>query len=239
MQPGPKISAKGQQEPAVALRLGPTAPSATAMHELVRPRISTFAGGSRTPRPTDASTRAYAIPNSGKTAVHSWGRSPARQARRIKLLQHGNGELRVIYFESPGYTKRRVANPYREGVPNSLRPETHDTLTSGSSTFFTFMRKYKTSAGPTYVTWEPIGGGRTRPGVTAHRLPGLLTTTDSCRLTAWRKPRTAGLNERRDCDGTIGSTVYRTNPRPIHAACSIEEGPPAGQCTSDPLGETS
>ena len=128
MQPGPKISAKGQQEPAVALRLGPTAPSATAMHELVRPRISTFAGGSRTPRPTDASTRAYAIPNSGKTAVHSWGRSPARQARRIKLLQHSKGGLRVIYFESPGYTKRRVANPYREGVlltPCDPRPTTH------------------------------------------------------------------------------------------------------------------
>jgi hypothetical protein len=200
------------------------------MHELVRPRISTYAGGSRTPRPADASTRTYAISNSGKTAVLSCGRSPTRHARHIEFRRHGNGGLRMIYFESPGYTKRRVANPYREGVPNPLRPETHDTLTSGSSTFFTFMRKYKTSAGPSYVTWELIGGGRTGPGVTAHRLPGLLTTTDSCRLTAWRKPRTAGLNERRDCDGTIGSTVYRTNPRPIHAACSIEEGPPAGQC---------
>jgi hypothetical protein len=142
------------------------------MHELVCPRISTYAGGSRTPRPADASTRTYAISNSGKTAVRSWGRSPTRYARHIKFLRHGNGGLRVIYFESSGYTKRRAANPYREGVPNPLRPETHDTLTSGSSTFFTFMRKSKTSAGPTYVTCELTGAGRTGPGATAQRLPG-------------------------------------------------------------------
>lgn len=108
----------------MALRLGPTAPSATVMHDFIRPRISMCAGGIGTPRPADASITTVAISSSRHTAVRSWDRSPTRQARRIKLFQHGNGGLRVIYFESPEYTKRRVANPHREGVPTP--PSTRD-----------------------------------------------------------------------------------------------------------------
>ena len=158
----------------MALRLGPTAPSATVMHDFIRPRISMCAGGIGTPRPADASITTVAISSSRHTAVRSWDRSPTRQARRIKLFQHGDGGLRVIYFESPEYTKRRVANPHCEGAPNAPRPETHDILTSGGSTFFAFMRKSKTSAGPTYVTRKLTGGGRTGPRATAHRRPGCV-----------------------------------------------------------------